>query len=386
MISAATSKKQPVKAAIVTGMAYLLTACAAGGPGTPSGPDGAARAPASTGGTGAAGRADALPDLTAVVPAAPTAVVENSYSIEGVILPTARGTSRTGTRADMRRSDSMVSFDNRLLNAFAGTQRSADIVRVDRRLVWTLEPASRQYTECPITGCATGAQKPAEERKPEQPAKPREPECPVTLKTNDLKVAASGERKTLNNFATERYQISWTVEIEDRQGRRNSNKVLVDLWNTPEAGVVRDVQQLTETYERRYQSALNSGENPIGRYVPREVLAAMSAMMKNIDPKDARTAAAWSAELRKVRGYPILTTMTWNSDGSVCGDSTARGGSTGAPSLGGLLSGIMGGGRTATGAGAPNVPLVTFSNEVKTLAIRPVSDSLFVPPPDFQKR
>ena len=360
--------------------ALLLSACAAGGFG------GAAK---TAEGGGAVGTA--LPDLAAEGPSGATAVVENSYTIDGVILPVVRGTSRTGTRADMRRSDSLVSFDNRLLNAVAGDRRSADIVRVDRRVVWTLEPANRLYSECPITGCAQPSQKPAEERKPEQPSKPSEPECPVTVKTNELKVSANGERKTVNGFATERFQIGWTVEIEDRQGRRNGNKVLLDLWTTPEAGAVKDVQQITENYQRRYASALNSGENPIGKFVPREVLAAMSAMMKNVDPRDAKTMAAWGAELRKVRGYPILTTMTWNSEGSVCGDSSARGdssgrGGAGASGLGGLLGGILGGARPAGGAPGASAPLVSYSNEVKTMAVRPVSDAMFMPPPDYQRK
>ncbi len=329
--------------------------------------------------------ATSLPEFGAEGPSSPTAVVENSYTIDGLILPVVRGTARTGTRADMRRSDSLVNFDNRLLNAVAGDRRSADIVRIDRRVVWTLEPAKRLYSECPITGCAQPSQKPAEERKPEQPSKPSEPDCPVTVKTNELKVLANGERKTVNGFATERFQIGWTVEIEDRQGRRNGNKVVLDLWTTPEAGSVRDVQQITENYQRRYFSALNSGENPIGKYVPPEVLGAMSTMMKNIDPRDAKTIAAWGAELRKIRGYPILTNMTWNTEGSVCGDSSARGGGA-SPSLGGLLGGILGGGRPAGGGTGASTPLVSYSNEVKTMAVRPVSDAMFVPPADFQRK
>ena len=354
--------------------AIVLAGCAAGGPG----------APAKTGDGGAA-TAGSLPDLTADGPSSATAVIENSYTIDGAILPVVRGTSRTGTRADMRRSDSLVNFDNRFLNVVAGDRRSADIVRIDRRVVWTLEPANRLYSECPITGCVQPSQKPAEERKPEQPSKPSEPDCPVTVKTNELKVLANGERKTVNGFATERFQIGWTVEIEDRQGRRNGNKVVLDLWTTPEAGTVKDVQQMTENYQRRYAGALNSGENPIGRFVPREVLGAMAAMMKNIDPRDAKTVAAWNTELRKIRGYPILTNMTWNTEGSVCGDSSARGGGA-APGLGGLLGGILGGGRPAGGGGGASTPLVSYSNEVKTMTVRPVSDAMFVPPADYQRK
>ena len=353
--------------------ATLLAGCAGmGGLTGGSGGDGAAP-PAAAG----------LPELPAAGqgPAAPTAVVETHYTVDGAILPVVRGESRSSTRADMRRNDSMMNFDNWLLRRVAGDGRGTDITRIDRRLVWTLEPAKRQYTECPLTGCATPS-KPgaADERKPE-PDK-SEPSCPVTVKANRLEVTPSGERKTVNGFATERYQVGWTVDLEDQQGRRNSNKIALDLWTTPETGAVREVQQINDAYQRRYASAISSGDNPIGQYLPRNVMNAMSRFLKNLDPKDTRTLNAMASEMRKIRGYPIVTTMSWTTQGAVCSDNSPAAASAGG--LSGLMSAITGN-KPAAGA-APAAPLVTYTSEVKTLAVKPVGDSAFVPPQDFQRK
>ena len=352
--------------------AMVLAGCAGMG-GLTGGGDGAA-APAAVAG---------LPELPPAGqgPAAATAVVETHYTVDGAILPVVRGESRSSTRADMRRNDSLMNFDNWLLRRVAGDGRGADITRIDRRLVWTLEPAKRQYTECPLTGCASPSRPgPAEERKPE-PDK-SEPSCPVTVKANRLEVVTSGERKTVNGFATERYQVGWTVELEDQQGRRNSNKVALDLWTTPETGAVREVQQINDAYQRRHASAIGSGENPIGRYLPRDVISAMNRFIRNLDPKDTRTLNQMAAEMRKVRGYPIVTTMSWTTQGSVCADASPASAASGG--LSGLMSAITG--NKPAGGTAAAAPLITYTSEVKTLAVRPVGDSAFVPPPDFQRK
>jgi hypothetical protein len=319
-------------------------------------------------------------------PAAPTAVVEDSFTMDGAILPVARGQSRVETRADMRRTDSALTFDNWLIRRLAGDGRTSDIVRVDRKLVWTLDPAKKVYTECPITGCAVGERKPTEEPRPDQPAKPSEPTCPVVLKSNDLKVDSTGERRTVNGFATERFQIAWTIELEDNAGRRSANRVQMDLWTTPETGPVRDVQAITDNFQRRYAAALSRGDSPIARYLPPNVAGAMSSLMKNIDPKDQRTLTRWGNEMKKVRGYPIVTTLSWTTQGAVCTDSASGQPSpqAAAAGIGGMLSGMLGG-KKADGSAAP-APLISFNHEVRSIVVKPVADNVFLPPADFQRR
>lgn len=320
-------------------------------------------------------------------PAAPTAVVEESFVLDGAILPVARGQSRVETRADMRRTDSAVTFDNWLMRQFAPDGRTSDIVRVDRKIVWNMVPAKREYTECPITGCASAASRPGQQQqqqqpRPDEPRKQQEPTCPVTLKTNDLKVDATGERRTVNSFSTERFRIDWIVALADNAGRTTTNRVQMDLWTTPETGAVKEVQAINENFQRRYASALTRGDSPVGKFLPQNVAAAMASLMRNVDANDQRTLARWAAELKKVRGYPIATQMNWTAEGTICGDQASSGSAPAtAAGIGGMLGGMLGG-RKADGAPAP---LITFSHEVRTVAVQPVADAVFTPPADYRK-
>jgi len=365
--------------------ALALAACAnvpnPFGGGTPAAPGGAetpaAAAPPAAPAT--------LPEVPSAAPAARTAVLGSSYSIDGAVMPVMRGQQLSETRADMRRNDAVLAFDNRLLRSFAGDTRSSDITRLDRKLVWTQNLAKKTYTECPLAGCARPQPpQPDKPKQPEQPSKPSEPSCPLALKKNELKVTPTGERKAIGTLNSERIQINWVMELEDPQGRRNSNRVLLDLWTTPEVGTVKEVQALTQAFQARHAAALSTAEHPFGKYLPKEVMGSLGALMRNMGGANAKTTAAWGNELKKVRGYPMAMTLSWTAEGNACGDdaSAARGNTT-APSVGSLLGGLMGGGGDkAAGAGGP---LLVYNYEVKTLEVKPVSDSWFMPDAGFQK-
>jgi hypothetical protein len=330
-----------------------------------------------------------LPDPpSAPAPAARTAVVSTSYSIDGAMLPVMRGEQLVETRADMRRTDTLHAFDNRLLRTFAGDTRTADIVRLDRKLVWTLNPSKKTYTECPLAGCRAPEQpRPDKPQRPDRPSEPSEPSCPLTVKKNDLKATPTAERRKINNFDTQRYQVEWLMEMADPQGRVSSNRVLLELWTTPETGVVKEAQALDNQFKRRHAAALAEGDAALGRYVPRDVMRAMGSLMGPMG-SSAKTLAAWGREFSKVKGYPIVTTLSWSAQGNACGDARGAGAGAGAGAPAGLqavMGGLFGGNKGAAPAGGGGGALLTYTHEVKSLDVRPVSDAWFAPAPDFNK-
>jgi hypothetical protein len=333
-----------------------------------------------------------LPEPNTAAPNASTAVQLTSFSIDGRVMPTVRGQQLLETRADMRRTDSVVGLDNRFLNSMVGDTRTAEIVRLDKKLVWTLNPPKQTYKECPLLGCNPPKQPtPEKPRKPEQQTEPSESSCPLTLKRNDFKVQATGERKTINAFNTERFQINWTVEVTDKQKRSTVNSVLLDMWTTPETGAIRDVHSIQETFQKRWLAAIGASDHPFGRYVPRDVMASMGALMRT--PGSTKGMAAWAGEMKKVRGYPILLTLSWSAEGNACSDDTQASASESKRSVPTSASGFLGnlvGDMVQDKAkdmakSATTGTLLTYTYEVKTIEVKPVSDSSFVPEPSYTR-
>lgn len=365
-----------VPALVTTLVAAALTAGCAGIPDPTGLLGGGAQPQAEAPGT--------LPERVAEAgPAAPTAVIEESFTLDGAILPVTRGTSRTEIRADRKRTDSAVTFDNWLMRRLAPDGRTSDIIRLDQSLAWQLVPARREYTECPLTGCTSG--KPGEDGKadPQQP-KPHEPDCPVKLRANDLKVQATGERRTINGFETERMKIDWLLEIVDEAGGASANRIQVDLWTTPESGAVKQVQTISDSFNRRYLAALTTADSPVGRYLPKNLSTMLGSLMQRVDPDHRKSAARWESELKKVRGYPISTAMTWAVDGQICGKGGGQGGDgASAAGIASMLGNMLGGGKAGSNAGP--TPIATFNHEVKSVTVKPVADAVFTPPADYRK-
>lgn len=318
-------------------------------------------------------------------PNAATAVQLTSYSIDGRVMPVMRGQQLLETRVDMRRTDSVMGLDNRFLSAMVGDTRSGEIVRLDKKLVWTLHPAKQTYRECPLTGCtsprAASQDKPTRRERPDEPA---ESSCPLTLKRNDFKVQATGERKTINAFNTERFVATWTVEMIDNQKRSSVNRVVLDLWTTPETGPVRDVRIIQDTFQKRWQAALGGADHPFAHYVPRDVMASMGRLMRA--PGATKGMATWASEMKKVHGHTIALTLAWSAEGNACADDGAAAKRGTPTSAGGLLSGLMADKAQDMARGSTTGALLTYSYEVQSLGIKPVSDSSFVPDPAYTRQ
>jgi hypothetical protein len=321
-----------------------------------------------------------------------TVVISTNYSMDGLILPVVRGQQTVQTRADMRRTDSTLSFDNKFLRAIAGENQSADIVRLDKKLHWMLNTSKKTYRECPLTGCQTNGSSSSDKPKQERPSKESEPSCPLTLKKNELKVVNTGERKTIHAFNTEHIQVKWTMELQDKKKRITSNHVVLDLWTAPEVGVVKQAQNVDETFQKNWLSAVGGTEQLINKYIPSEVLNSMGTLMHSMGGKNANNMAAWGTELKKVRGYPISTTFTWNAEGNACGDSASsdQTGSSAKPaSIGDAIGSLMGSkaqdkGKGSTKGGTGRA-LLTYTHEVKSIEIKPVSDVSFAPETGYRR-
>ncbi len=327
-------------------------------------------------------KANAAPAVVAKEPAAvatppnSTVVVSTTYSMDGLVLPVVRGQQVVQTRTEMRRTDATLSFDNKFLRAIAGENQSADIVRLDKKIHWTLNTSKKTYRECPLVGCQTGASL-SDKPKQEKPAKQSEPSCPLTLKKNELKVVNTGEHKTIHAFNTERIQINWTMELQDKQKRITSNNVVLDLWTTPETGVIKQAQSVDETFHKNWIAAIGGSEHPFNKYVPSEVLNSMNTLMHNMGAKNGNNLAAWGTELKKVHGYPISTTLTWRAAGNACGDtaSSDQAGKSAGDLLGSLVASKAQDSKKAGTARA----LMTYNHEVKSIEIKPISDTAFAP-------
>ncbi len=263
---------------------------------------------------------------------------------------------------------------------FAGKpQTSVEITRLDKDLVWDVNPPKKTYTERPIA-LPAGTETKAERRQsgPDQSK-------PYKIVKSEIKVSKTGAKKDINGFPCVEYLVTWELVLEDTASKGKVTQVMTtDLWNTPLTDKLKQAQGIETEFNRSYVKKLGVELSP---QETDRLGAGMLTSMYGLDPEEtAGKLEQVGKEMAKVEGYPIVTEVKWQ----VKNDSTAK-----KPepepepeepptSIGGFI------GNKITKSIAPSKPKeesVIFSSyyEVKSVSLDAVPEKAFEIPDGYKK-
>jgi hypothetical protein len=334
------------------------------------------------------------PDNT---PLAPTAIIERHLESNGIkgFFPFEVDEIHY-VRPSMRRDDNSFKGTGTYSSFLVGSQSGATIARIDRNLLWSLNTKKEEYTECPLKGCIDPAKKtPA--KPAENAAKPPEAKhesgCTMEVARTSFTVKPTGQKKSINGFDTDEYQVAWLINLRDKTGRNSTSTLNIEIWTTPIVQSIRDTFSMEEKYAKAYAGTLTSIEKqPL---VPFEATKMISAYMAgSLSPASRNAFLDTGKQLGQIKGYPIKTRLTWNLDGNACAakeskvkdnDSTSSNISATSPgSLVTSLAGMLVQKKTEESIkNAENEPILSFTIEVKSLKVDSLHDSIFTVPKNY---
>lgn len=302
-------------------------------------------------------------------------------------------TTRTvTTRSDMRREENEFKFSGFVMKHLTSAHDGAVIWRVDKNKQWRLDPKTRTYHECPLLGCPPSRaphEARAEPARPEQPH--RKPSCPLTLAKNKFSVDATGESREINGFKTKRHKLSWEVVLQDKDKKKNTSLVTMDIWTTPEDSPrIQAVRAMDGKFEQRVREQAPERAG-VGKVIPPEALKIIAMQfLADLSADQRASVTAASQELSKIHGHPVLTHLEWNLGGEACQSTSQPAPKTERSSGLDLSHGIGGFLGSAASRGAQNKademsgkPVFAFDEELQKMDVEPASDGLFVPPPSY---
>ena len=296
------------------------------------------------------------------------------------------------TSADARRDETRFKFTGGFLGALqkmAGLGDNVRITRLDRDLVWVLDPEKRTYTEQPLTA------KGERQRPIPGPIPPRERAEPsdVVVTRNELKVEKTGAQKTINGFPCDEYLMTWVVETRNQKTGETGKSLMTNrLWTTPETAEIRAVQAEEQVYSQAYLKKLGLQMSPAEA---QKFLAGLTGLGEE---EQQKALARLAAEMAKVQGYAIVSQLEWTAEGSggaqPSREAAPPAGAGGQPALGELFGKLLGGGaRKSGGEGeTPRAgperrgPLFGLYTEVKSLRTVPADPARFEVPAGFTRK
>jgi hypothetical protein len=322
------------------------------------------------------------PDTT---PQNPTAVLETHVVSDGIkgFFPF-EGTSKTYTRPAMQRDDTAFKGTGTVTRFFVGTNSTSRIERLDRKLVWTMDVKEKTYTECPLKGCGGPVAQTPQEKKPEKQDKPRESDCKVKIASTSFTVKPTGQKKAINGFDTDEYQVVWLITLQDPQARKTVSTLNVDLWTTPTTPALKEAMAVEQAYARSLASNMAAvTTNEKAQVVPAEAAKMINAYLATLmGTSDKAAFLNAGKQLEKIKGQPVLTQLEWDMKGDACTEKQADAGSSSSGSKD-LMSTVTDLFSSKKSDDSASKPIFSFTSEVKSHKVEAVHDSVFSPPKGY---
>ncbi len=328
---------------------------------------------------GTGGCATSPPPEPDTTPLMPTAVIETRIVNEGIkgFFPY-ESTERSYVRANMRRDDKTLKGTGTVTKFLVGTTNEAHIWRLDRDLLWSLNPDRREYTECPIAGCAKPATHPPEEQKPARPQPLHESGCTMKISNTSFTVKPTGKKREISGFATDEYLLEWKVTLQDVIARKTTSTVSVSLWTTPVSASLRKVLDVEQAYGRALAGKI-TGSHRASPIVPAEIGQMIATSLAGaLSPADQAAFLNAGRQFEKVKGHPVSTRIEWGLQGNAC--APKEGESDGLSSITGMFSKKK---KDAVTNAYESKPILAFLIEIKALKMDLVRDSVFNVPKDY---
>jgi len=337
-----------------------------------------------------------------------TSVIRTESRLDGVILPAAKMTEVRYTRADQQRVDEKTEFDSWLARQLAGNAESRQITRIDRNLIWEINPDAETYSECPLTGCSektlwdeiraagddSSDMDAADED--EQGAAPEfDPtggqSCQLTAQKPVFKVTPEAKGRTVNGYSADQYVVSLEITMKDKAGRKDTNLITMDFWVTEKDASINSALSMEQQFESALHKKINP-QNPLDRFMSAQVYAVLASMLA-----DSPELHKIARQLNQIQGYPVSMKMEWYSEKNTCPETVAKNEEKDSASFdandpvgslssmaSGLLSGMAKKQVESHFTPSPDKPVLTYIYDVKSIGMEGRHDSLFNVPHGYK--
>ncbi len=246
--------------------------------------------------------------LLAILVSAPAMSARADVTIQEKTVTTGLGGFGSGTSertmvvaGDKSRSDEAFTYTGRFKTLVGSKPRaSAEIVRLDKELVWSLEPDKKQYGEMTFAemreAMAKGmANAQAEMKKPENQKAQQQAEMDFKVD-----VQRTGKKDVINGFKAENVILTLTATPKDKKtGEKGAAgyKMTLDQW------ISNDTQGQSEmlAYYRKFAEKL--GVDPQIKAMAGGLMAQYGDGVKQL-----------AAKMKDLKGYPVRSTMTMGLD------------------------------------------------------------------------
>ena len=210
-----------------------------------------------------------------------------------------------------QRTDRTRKFTGSFLSKVTGLSEASTITRIKKDVIWEVDHKGKSYTEGKITPeRAEQSEEGGSSSKGNSGSKGKGEQDKKTHRVikNEVKVKDTGEKRKINGFACKRYILTWELVTEEIETKARSTSLMTnDMWNTNNSKATKALQASENDYMRAYLKKLKLDVSP----------ADMKQMgLKYIAVASPGDAKKLRKQIKKIKGFNIVTTIKWEQSTS----------------------------------------------------------------------
>ncbi len=271
--------------------------------------------------------------------------------------------------------DSSQDFSGGMMGLIGGAQsgptRKIDIIRLQDKKRWILDPAKKTYAEVPL--------------KAQTPKEPNMSRIPVRLKGTSFKMTPSKVRKIIHGFKTRLYNAEFIMKLENTENKQVSTfKVKLKIWVAPWTLTLRKAHREIEAFNSKYLKA--TGEGSVGLGAQPLGLEMLKSMTHSSGKALTKGITEFRKKMSEIPGFPIEMESDWyvslpkqksQSPAALEGLKSAN-----LPeATKNLLNGLL---QAANPNGAS--PLISMTSEVSSIKIATLGEKSFQIPQGYRRK
>jgi hypothetical protein len=277
--------------------------------------------------------------------------------------------------------ESKGKFTGKLLGMMGGEKKNSTVYRVDRDLIWNINHKKKSYTEQPIMAPKIDESRQAQSGGPAGQGDEKAEKPETRIIKNEFNIKGTGAKKTVNGYPCKQYIVTWLLVTENvKTGAQKKSLMTTDIWNTPEDAKIKKLMEEESAFNSAYLKKLGLEMNPGDM---KKMGLNMIGGLAGASGKDLKK------EFAKIKGYPIATSVKWESSGDKDQEENDSGG--GGMDLSKGLGGLLGGlskkavkDRSKKSEGEMRVVFDSYT-EIKSISTSDLPKSLFEVPEGYKK-
>lgn len=209
--------------------------------------------------------------------------------------------------------------------------------------------------------------------------------CNVDLKENSFNVKKTGQKRTINGFATEHYLVNWTTRYHDNSGAEDQNIVTFDFWTTVLNSQINHALKVHETFHDNYLTTIGE-DSLLAKVLGANGYKAIAGFTGDISNESNQFSGEIGKKLAHIKGYPISIKLEWKQQLKAC--QTVRkptdysGGLKDISSQ--FLGNLMNKGKEMVMDHWRKDPVVRYVYEIKSIENPAIHDSQFMVPKGYK--